>query len=248
MRFTLLSTLLILATPFLAKASIVSTRGTIDYVETQADFDKVSAYMTQTGRCRSYGRTDRTEVSLSTCTLQCANAPQSKNGKELGVLKSTACMYSTSMGGDTFTSPDKLHYKIGKCECNVESLDFIVGTFVGYLPAIGQVACAVLFNVFDKVIEIGLLAIPGEGAIMDASMQAGIRAAKTILENGEKASTFAKWFNPCGPKVPGAHDYAADVDKIFDVFNQVPDKQVKGNGCGSQGKGKCPTPAKKKVA
>ncbi|KAH8660906.1 hypothetical protein BGZ60DRAFT_414261 [Tricladium varicosporioides] len=211
-------------------------RGTADHIETPEEFAAGTANLQASGSCRAYLSTKQ---DLTICAPKCASTPP-EDAATVGVLSSTSCVWtSNGMDNDIFTDPTMNQYHIGQCECNIPLLDQLVGTVVMALPAIGEIACSVLFNSFDKVIEAGLLIIP-EGKILDASIEAGVRAAKTILENGEKASSFAQWFDPCGPKVPGAHDYAADIDALFQQYTSIPDTVVKGSGCKS---GKCPDTA-----
>ncbi|KAH6674750.1 hypothetical protein B0J14DRAFT_588018 [Halenospora varia] len=235
MKLTYFQTIFLLA-PSLINAKPLVMRGTADHIETPEEFAAGTDNLQATGSCRAYLSTKQ---DLTICASKCASTPP-EDAATVGVLSSTSCVWtSNGMDNDIFTDPTMNQYHIGQCECNIPLLDQLVGTVVMALPAIGEIACSVLFNSFDKVIEIGLLVIP-EGKVLDASVEAGVKAAKTILENGEKASSFAQWFDPCGPKVAGAHDYAADIDALFQQYTSIPDTVVKGSGCKG---GKCPDAA-----
>ncbi|KAH6680397.1 hypothetical protein B0J14DRAFT_648769 [Halenospora varia] len=239
MKYSAITTLLLAAAPFLVNAGVVSLDSRASAQENQAGYDAETQYMINNSQCRSFVKPSKANhnEALSTCLQKCSQSP--KNDPSVGVLSSTSCVWTSKDSGLTYSGPNKLgDYRYGKCMCNIPILDQTIGIVVMALPAIGEIACSVLFSAFDKVIEVGLLAIPGEGEI-NASIEAGVKAAKTILENGEKASSFAKWFNPCGPKVPGAHDYAADATQLWDSFTSIPDSRVQGCGKGPKAQGKC---------
>ena len=64
-------------------------------------------------------------------------------------------------------------------------------------------------------------------------MASAVKAAKTITENGQDASSFIQWIaNPCG-----SSNYTAMIDKIFDPLSAVPDSVMPGLGCKNK---KCP--------
>ncbi|KAF4633040.1 hypothetical protein G7Y89_g5084 [Cudoniella acicularis] len=232
----LLGPIVVNAGPLRAIRSPLVSSSTADVVETQAEYDQETTNLMSEGSCRAYLST---KMDLSLCVPKCRAAPP--DNSSTAVLSSTSCVWtSNGMDADVFTDPTMNQYHIGECECNIPLLDTVMGDVVMSLPAIGEIACSVLFNSFDKIIEVGLLVLPGEGEVIDASLEAGINAAKTILENGQRASEFAQWFNPCGPKVPGAHDYGADITNIFNNYTSIPDTRVKGNGC----KKACPAVAK----
>ena len=106
------------------------------------------------------------------------------------------------------------------------------------LPAIAEIGCELLFDSLDLVLQIGAAAIPGEGEAMDAGMAAAVKAAKTVTENGQDASSFLQWFaNPCG-----SSNYTQKIDQIFDPLSNVPDSVMPGLGCKKK---PCPGPKPK---
>ncbi|KAI5776467.1 hypothetical protein EDC01DRAFT_682450 [Geopyxis carbonaria] len=199
--------------------------------ETQLEYDQESTSFSQSGLCRAYHSTDRSLLTkgLSTCQTMCGDLV--KKAADEGKTNSLTCV-SGGVGIPLISDPDGNQYTMGACTCDVPILDELVEDVLLALPAIAEIGCEILFNSFDLVLKIGLLALPGPGEAMDVGMQAGLKAAKTLLQNGKRASSFAQWFwNPCGDS-----KYTEMVDDLFNPLSSVSDEVMEGNGC----PGECP--------
>ncbi|KAI4143773.1 MAG: hypothetical protein L6R39_004455 [Caloplaca ligustica] len=198
--------------------------------ESQQEFDQTTTSFEEQGLCRAYLKTGMTIESVSTCGTKCGDLVQ--KAQDAGDTTSLSCV-SGGVGIPTITDPDGNQWNAGQCVCDIPILEEVIEDVLLTLPAIAEIGCEILFSAFDTILEIGVAAIPGVGPEMSAGMKAGIQAAKTITQNGQKASSFLQWFtNPCGKS-----KYTDMVDQIFDPLSSVPDSVVPGLGC--KGK-KCP--------
>lgn len=223
--------LLLGALPLLVNgAAIVQKRK-----ETQTEYDEETTSFRSQGLCRAYISTDQSLLTkgLSTCDDQCGDLAKQRTSE--GKMTSVSC-FSGGQGIPTYTDPDGNQFNMGECICDIPILDEIVNDVLMALPAIAEIGCEILFDSLDLVLQIGAAAIPGEGEVMDAGMAAAVKAAKTITENGQDASSFLQWFaNPCG-----SSNYTQMIDNIFDPLSSVPDSVMPGLGCKKK-----PCPGKK---
>ncbi|KAH8679575.1 hypothetical protein BGZ60DRAFT_561138 [Tricladium varicosporioides] len=199
----------------------------------KTEFDRETTSFKGSGLCRYYNKaTWKTHDGITlTCTPKCGDL--AKAVKDTGKTQSAGCLGN----GDTLPyqpDPDGDMFQMGKCICDMPLADEIADLVIEALPAIAQIGCEILFKSLDLVLELGAMAIPG-AAEMDVGMRAAITGAKTMLENGQDASTFLQWIlHPCG----AASKYTEDIDKIFDPLSAVSDSIVKGNGKGKPAPGK----------
>ena len=196
--------------------------------ESQEDFDHTTASFKQQGLCRAYLSLGHVLESVSTCAVKCGDMV--KKEEEAGNMTSVGC--AGLQGLPTETDPKGDNYMVGRCICDAPLVEIIFNELLIALPAIAEIGCAILFDAFDLILEVGLAAIPGVGE-MTVGMKAAIQGAKTLAENGQDALSFAQWFkSPCGHS-----KYTDQIDKLFDPLSSVPDSVLPGLGC--KGK-KCP--------
>ena len=239
MRSSLIAPVVALVLPLLTSAyphavesvEVLSVRQSDDDGESQTEYDQETTSLTSQGLCRTYySLAVPQSQGLSTCSGFCGDLV--KQAQQAGNVSSVTCV-SGGQGIPTYTDPQGNQYSVGKCECNIPVLDEVVLDVVMMLPAIAEIGCELLFDSLDLVLQIGEAAIPGEGEAMDAGMSAAVKAAKTVTENGQDASSFLQWFaDPCG-----SSNYTQMIDKIFDPLSSVSDTVMTGLGCKSK---KCP--------
>ncbi len=136
-------------------------------------------------------------------------------------MSSVTCV-SGGIGLTTITGPAGNKFTMGECECNVPLINQIVEDVLLALPAIAKIGCELLYGGLDLIIQIGALAIPGEGEAMDAGLFAVTQGAKILSKNGYGSSMLLKWLaNPCS-----SSNYTQKLDKIWSVTTKVSDKVV----------------------
>ncbi|KAL9113309.1 MAG: hypothetical protein Q9227_002644 [Pyrenula ochraceoflavens] len=110
--------------------------------------------------------------------------------------------------------------------------------FVKALPLIAEIGCQIIMSAVNLVVNVGALAIPGVGEAIDGGMIAGISAAKLAAyayDGGQMGlDAFSNWLNPCGStsKLP------PDLQKVFDIMNDVDSMVIPGGFKPPKGLGK----------
>ncbi|KAK7947723.1 uncharacterized protein PG986_008609 [Apiospora aurea] len=128
---------------------------------------------------------------------------------------------------------DGFLHNIGKCFCTEDlkpMLDPIINAIAEALQKLGDILekiCEGLLETVKQVVDVGIAAIPGGSAVKAVSW--GVRAAKTLAENGKTAEDmFGNWVGPvCGD----ASFKGFDITTAFQQFSEAPDSMGTSTGC-----------------
>ncbi|KAK7977144.1 hypothetical protein PG988_004634 [Apiospora saccharicola] len=128
---------------------------------------------------------------------------------------------------------DGFLHNIGKCFCTDDIkplLDPIIHAIAEALEMLGDIlekVCEGLLETIKQVVDVGIMAIPGGSAVKAVSW--GVRAAKTLAENGKTAEDmFGNWVGPvCGD----ASFKGFDIATAFQELSGAPDSMGTSIGC-----------------
>ncbi|KAF2137368.1 uncharacterized protein K452DRAFT_341097 [Aplosporella prunicola CBS 121167] len=174
---------------------------------------------------------------------QCRNACGTKIASEIskgGASRAVSCIgfnvkFEKQPGFDRLAGT-------GNCTCQNSFIEWAGENVIKALPAVAEIGCELLTTSATAILDIGSLFIPGAGEAVDGGKIAITEVAKSLkyaYGNTDKAfNAFNDWMNPCGDTsaVP------ADMQKVFDIVNNWPDKILpegfKPNGKWKKGGGK----------
>ncbi|KAK8038483.1 hypothetical protein PG993_006894 [Apiospora rasikravindrae] len=170
-----------------------------------------------------------TEKSSRPCVGWCK-----KQGKsaDTGCHSLMPTLEETDPAFQKFDDDGFLH-NIGKCFCTEDLkpiLDPIINAIADALQKLGDILekiCEGLLETVKQVVDVGITAIPGGSAVKAVSW--GVRAAKTLVENGKTAEDmFGNWVGPvCGD----ASFKGFDIATAFQQFSEAPDSMGTSTGC-----------------
>ncbi|KAK7921517.1 hypothetical protein PG985_009539 [Apiospora marii] len=132
-----------------------------------------------------------------------------------------------------FFDEDGFLHNIGKCFCTDDIkpfLDPIIHAIAEAMKMMGDILekiCEGLLETMKQVVDVGIMAIPGGSAVKAVSW--GVRAAKTLAENGKTAEDmFGNWVGPvCGD----ASFKGFDIGAAFQELSGAPDSMGTSVGC-----------------
>jgi hypothetical protein len=215
--------------------------------ETEKSYNENMAHFATTGDCRYYYEHDFDDGQVANCKKFCFG-DKDPGGNAYGCQginhNDTHIIYD-------FTDFRGKHWGLGACTCSIPIanalaeivMDGLIQAFKA-IEMILNVACRILLEILQKVVDIGLSAIPGGKAVSEAGKvaQKAVEAAKTIYENGMDAAGFSSWGKAICPSTP----FDDILDKVFDPLSAVVDEIAPGLGCKQKDKKKCRDPPKNK--
>ncbi|KAK8133423.1 hypothetical protein PG984_005435 [Apiospora sp. TS-2023a] len=131
---------------------------------------------------------------------------------------------------------DGFLHNIGKCFCTDDIkplLDPIINAIAEAMEKLGEILekiCEGMLETMKQVVDVGITAIPGGSAVKAVSW--GVRAAKTLAENGKTAEDmFGNWIGPvCGD----ANYKGFDIAAAFQQLSEAPDSMGTSTGCSNK--------------
>lgn len=145
--------------------------------------------------------TTNNQDASASCNQYCADVPGASNG-----FKTTACVGLNWPNGTALTQnvSGLGEVQAGKCYCNIQLADEIIGDIILALPkivkeveqAFESITCELLFDAFTTVLQLGADAIPGVG-----ELSVGLRESSDLCRNGMKMLTTREcrgWNPRCG--------------------------------------------------
>ncbi|KAL0932163.1 uncharacterized protein CTRU02_213116 [Colletotrichum truncatum] len=190
------------------------------------DAQIIVAY-SSTGQCFDYFKNGDRDKSLAPCKIWCKDKGSENYGcKGSGIPREKwdkSLIYKDEAGNE---------WVPGKCECNFEIAEEILGIVVEALENVDKIICAAMLESFNTILQVGITAVvPGAPAV-----RAAVTGAKTFLENGlDAASFFGNWVG----KACDVPSWDFDLFAVFNPLTNAPDSIGKSKGCLKKNKSNC---------
>ncbi|KAF4550506.1 Hypothetical protein D9617_17g047740 [Elsinoe fawcettii] len=214
----------------------------------QKTFDQETTQFENVGLCRSYKTNNWNGRSLATCNVYCKK-PEAERDKQKGRgerrkikrqdkpvgklgAEGVTCMGDTTGNAPDLKGPDGDIFTMGKCECSAPAIAKVIAEEVlKALPMLDNILCQVATQALSVVADLGSVVFPGGIAVKGVATM--VKAAKTIVQNGDTAVGMTSWFGDiCNPdNDPKVAAVLAQGDKWFDPLAMASSKIAEGAGC-----------------